>query len=207
MHIFFILFIVVFFLTSCTPAPKTLLKDKSIIVSDNLSFESYKDFLQIIKSNSVDTVIFKDCFGGNVYVGLQYAKIIRSYRLNTVASGFVGSACAGAFLGGVARTLDGNATWNVIMFHGGLETKTKQSAGVKLNQLLLDEFSRELNFRFSYQVNDIILNTKKEEEGIYFFSNNKGINLTLYCDGNQGKDYLKCKQLNEISLKSEKIVF
>ena len=208
MHVLFIpLIVIALFSTGCTPRTDTSLKNREVLVSNYLSFESYKEFSQIIKSNSVDTVVFKDCLGGNAYVGLQYAKAIRAYKLNTIASGFVASACADAFLGGKSRGLDKNAPWNTLMFHGSFNMKTKESAGVQLNQLVLDEIFRELSFSFSSQVNEIILNTTKEEEGIYFFRNDKGVNLIMYCDGNQGSDYSKCKKLNGISLESEKIIF
>ena len=113
----------------------------------------------------------------------------------------------GRIFGWKSRELDRNAPWNAIMFHGSLDLKTKESAGVQLNQLVLDRILRELNFSFSPRINEIILNTRKEEEGIYFIRNNEGIDLTLYCDGNQGSDYSKCKKLNGISLESEKIIF
>lgn len=180
--------------------------NEEIVISDHLSLKNYAEFAQLANAGRIKTVIFRDCLGGNVLAGIQYAKIIRSYRISTVASGLVSSACAFAYLGGVNRKMDENAAWTTIMFHGGFDIKTLQSVGKVSNQIILDQIEQRLNFNFSSRVNQIILDTKKVEEGIYFFKNKNNITLVLYCDGDQAEDYTKCKKLEGITLESEKVI-
>lgn len=179
-----------------------------VTISDHLNMSAYNNFAKLLKTQKVTTVIFKNCFSGNGLAAFRYAEKIKERKIATVASGVVASGCAFAYLGGSVRLLDKTTPVNTLVFHGGFNPATLAANGKKENQVLLDIFEKHIGFTFASVVKDIILNTKKRDEGIYFLNINAGkdINqLTFYCDGNGMVNFDKCMRLDGINLETEGI--
>lgn len=181
---------------------------KTYTVSDTLTMEKFNDFKAKVISSPIRTVVFKDCYGGNSLAGIRLAEEIKKYNIKTVVSGTAASACAYAYLGGVIRHVDDNSKDNLILFHGGFDLAGAPVGAIK-NQEYLDLYSRVIGFKFSKIATDIILNTKKPLEGIYFVQMNidgGARYFTSYCDGNSEPVYEKCQKLEGITLVSEGII-
>jgi hypothetical protein len=184
-------------------------KDNSYTFTGELGTQSYTDFAKIISTKKIKIVIFKDCDGGSVLAGLDIAKAIKLAGLETLASGRVVSACALAYLGGVVRKVDALNPNNGIQFHGTFDPTNWQPAGPVKNQKVLDYLYLDTNFKFSKEIQEIILNTKLPFEGVYFFRqlvNGKFRDSTLYCDGKVPFEEKNCKRLDGLTLESEGIV-
>jgi hypothetical protein len=179
----------------------------TVTLSGELSIQEYQSFSTLLESKNIATVIFKDCLGGNGLAAFKYAKEIKTRNIATVASGVVASACAFAYLGGKVRTVD-PAVDTVIMFHGLFYPSTLMPKGPAENQMLLDIFDQHIGFRFGPTVQKMILNTRKRDEGIYFYSikSRAGVeDFSLYCDGTAPISFDKCQRLAGITLASEGI--
>lgn len=179
------------------------------IISGTLTAESNDVFMSVLKSKKVDTVVFKDCDGGNSAAGLMIAKTIKDNAIKTIASGRVISACAFAYLGGVTREIDLSANNTVIKFHGGMNIKTGEPASLAINQSMLKLLFEFTNFKFNKTIEDIILNTKSDDEGAFFArvqESGKIRNVTTYCPVGSNMKPEKCKKLDGLTLESEGIV-
>lgn len=199
---------IVLSMLGCTSLPPSD-KDGVYTFTGNLATESYTKFEKALATKKFKTVIFSDCDGGNGLAGLNIARDIKLAKLHTVASGRVISACAIAYMGGVERTIDTSRDVNGLQFHGGFDPITRQPAGPIKNQKVLDYLYLDTNFKFSKQIEDIILNTKLPAEGAYFFRQlirGKFRDITLYCDGDESLKEKNCRVLSGITLESEGIV-
>lgn len=178
-----------------------------VTLSGELSLQEYESFSRLVDSKKITTVLFKQCLGGNGLAAFKYPKKIKENNIATVASGVVASACAFAYLGGKVRTVD-PAVDTAIMFHGLFYPSTLMPKGEAENQMLLDIFDQHIGFRFGPTVQKIILNTRKRDEGIYFYSikSRAGVeDFSLYCDGTAPVSLDKCERLAGITLASEGI--
>jgi hypothetical protein len=184
--------------------------DGNVHISGYLNMTEYEDFVKLLAAKKIRTVTFKDCFGGNGLAGLGYAKKIYANHIKTIASGTVASACSFAYLGGRSRTLETSSQPKVIQFHGGFDAASLLPKGVAWNEKLLGYFSKDINFHFGKTLTEIILNTTRIDEGVYFVvfvKNNVQERLTFYCDGKDTSyDFAKCKKIDGMTLESEGIV-
>jgi hypothetical protein len=183
----------------------------SHVVSGPLTMESYDRFMSALNANKINTVVFKDCDGGNALAGFKIAAAIKNNGIHTIASGRVISACSIAYLGGLSRKIDttGKNNATLIQFHGASDAQTGKSVGKTKNQEVLDILNSVINFRFKKTVEDIILNTKSSDEGIIFLRSQSGDetrDVTLYCPSGVDMKPEKCKKLDGITLESEGIV-
>jgi ATP-dependent protease ClpP protease subunit len=181
----------------------------SHVISGILTTESYENFVKILKSKKISTVTFKDCDGGSLLAAFKIATTIKNNNIKTVASGRVVSACSIAYLGGVTRQIDPTNKENAIQFHGASDMQTGKAVGLAKNQEVLDILYSTINFKFNKPIEEIILNTKSDDEGIIFLrfqGSEKTRDVTLYCPSGVDMKPEKCKKLDGITLESEGIV-
>lgn len=177
-------------------------------LSGTLTMETLNDFEQKVKSVPIRTVVFKECVGGNLLAAIRIAQKIKENNIKTVLSGLAASGCAYAYLAGAVRHTDALNAENVVVFHGGFNGRTEPSGAIK-NQEYLDLYAKLIGYKFSKIPADIILNTKKPLEGIYFVqlaSSTGSQSYTFYCDGENQPGYENCQKLDGITLESEGIV-
>ncbi len=183
-------------------------KENTVTISGDMTLEKYQTFEITISQKKITAVIFKNCFGGNSLAGLRFAQAIKNNSINTIASGPVISACAFAYLGGLVRHIDSSNKDNVIQLHGAFDAASGQPVGSIKNQEFLNIYSRLIGFKFMKTTEDIILNTKKPYEGIYFVRttvDDRLQDLTLYCNGDTEPDFKKCRKLEGITFETEGI--
>jgi len=75
---------------------------------------------------SIDTVVLRNSFGGDIESGYRAGELFRAKGLTTAVSGFCYSSCSRMFLGGKNRvfTDDYPALYTNVGFHGHYDTKT-----------------------------------------------------------------------------------
>lgn len=179
-----------------------------VTIGDRLSADEYEHFSKLVTAKKITKVIFKNCLGGTELVAFRYAEKFMQYKIPTVASGLVASGCAFAYLGGSNRMLDEAANVNVLMFHGGFDRTTLKPRSRLQNQEFLDIFEKHIGFKFGSSLEDILLNTKKVDEGIYFIDIRSSAvvkRFTYYCEGSDASSFDKCQDLRGITLESEGI--
>ncbi len=183
--------------------------NSSYTFTGSINIDSLDVFENALKSKKIKTVIFTDCDGGNLAAGLSIARLIKINELNTIASGKVLSSCAFAYLGGVSRIVDASKKNNAIKFHGGRNIQTDEPLGLALNQSALKLLFEFTDFKFNKTIEDIILNTKSDDEGVIFLrfqGGGKIRDMTVYCPPGVNMKPEKCKKLDGITLESEGIV-
>ena len=191
-------------------APAQPLKSNAIYtVSGNINIIDYEKFKNALSSNNIRTVRFENCFGGNALAGFRFAEAIKRAKLATVASGVVASSCAFAFLGGTTRKLDDKPPGTVIAYHGSFNAQSLKPRGREANQELLDIYEKNIGFRFSKTVQEIILNTTAIDEGVYFYSARIGAGIAsaaYYCNGKLPHTTSSCVVLDGVTLESQGIL-
>lgn len=85
-------------------------------------------FRDALQRADKQTVRFDNCQGGQLGVAAMIAEMIRSRQLSTVATGYVQSACAIAFLHGVDRHVERSPLRpSVLMFHAAYDAGGSKS--------------------------------------------------------------------------------
>jgi ATP-dependent protease ClpP protease subunit len=193
--------------TSCSLS-KDSDEDSTLTISGDMTLEKYQSLDIKIAQKKIKTIIFKNCIGGNSLAGLRLAQTIQTNNIKTIASGPVISACAFAYLGGSVRHIDTLARDNLVLLHGAFDVTSGLPVGITKNQDYLAIYARLIGFEFKKTTRDIILNTKKRYEGIYFVRTtmeDKYQDLIMYCNGDSEPDSKKCQKLEGITFESEGI--
>ena len=92
------------------------------VVDDVLKFE------EAFAKPGVDTVVFVNSPGGDLWTGLRVGRMIADKKLKTVAAGTCVSACSIMFMGGVERSFSDafRPAQTLIGIHGAHDSNTKR---------------------------------------------------------------------------------
>ena len=84
-------------------------------------------FQQALDKPGVDTVVFVNSPGGDLWTGLRVGRMIEAKRMNTVIAGYCVSACSIMFMGGQQRSFSGafRPAQTFIGIHGAHNRDTK----------------------------------------------------------------------------------
>lgn len=173
--------------------------DNRIFVSGTLNpFDGEKLQQSLQSSPKVEEVIFENSPGGSLATALEFAKLIRQRKLNTVVKGKCYSACAYAFLAGQVRTFDSGAQLNGLMLHVGRITKDGKERESSENDKIMLQLDEMTGNQIPDSIKALIRKSWKESEGVLIVSQNYFLwrrEEVMFCDGTQGLDASRCTRI------------
>ncbi len=101
--------------------------DKQLFAAGPIGGDDYLKFKTAFENPAIDTVVLVNSPGGDLWTGLQVARMIAEKSYNTVAVGNCMSACSILFMAGKQRLFAStlNPAFNVIGIHGAHNSMTK----------------------------------------------------------------------------------
>jgi hypothetical protein len=154
----------------------------------------------LLSTSEDQTVLFKNCHGGQLAVAERVATLIREKKLNTTALGVVSSACQLAFLGGVKRSLSANGAVMMLIHAPTVD-------GERASQKKLDDFfltlERLTDGKFPGQYRSHIASSYGEGVGLIFYStprNGARIEKIQLCRKSISPEQITCERLGGASL-------
>ena len=78
-----------------------------VVMSGGVTGSECSELSEILRQNTISTVVLTHSRGGNADAGYCVGALIREHRLETVIRGSCNSSCSRMWLGGVSRMLDG----------------------------------------------------------------------------------------------------
>lgn len=209
--------------------------DGDTVFFKNFLYNDFQNFVNILKKNRINKVVFENCFGGTVYDGYNIAKEIEFRELDTYFKGRVVSSCALAFMGGKNRYSHKSEYFynNSLIFHAvrGRQKysdeelvflreklnvdvdKIKNISEVDLNkttEFLLKYIDLKTNNKFPYSLKENIRTAIKSTDGLVLesrFSLLGESKKIYYCSENQTtQNYSYCPEIKAFSFDDLNII-
>lgn len=140
---------------------------KNDIYIKNKIVENEQNVLDnIIKSkNDIKSIVFDNCYGGDIGTAYLISKIIRQSKIDVYAKNTIGSACSIAYLGGVNRYIIKESNTKII-FHGIKSIESDEILEKKITAIL-KKFILS-NVKLDEKILEEALNLKGASEGLVF---------------------------------------
>lgn len=147
----------------CVQAMTLEIVDNHVFATGPVGGNDFNQFKEAFENPKIDTVVFVNSPGGDLWTGLTVARLIVDKAYKTVAAGYCMSACSIMFMGGRERRF-GDAFrpgFNVIGIHGAHDANTKQVIGALQPQIygfykqtIGDKFNAAIINQALYQMDD-----------------------------------------------------
>jgi hypothetical protein len=197
-------------IAAAAQAGEIAVEGSDIRVSGMIFDEDTRAFREALRAHpQVERVVFDRCLGGTLSAALDFATLVRTHRLVTVASRQTSSACALAFLAGRERRFDDRAPFTSIVFHAGRRRDGTGPSSDVVNRRILLFLETATNGRMSPRLLRLVEWSWSEASGVMFLRRDEGGRAThevRYCDGEQGADTNRCRLMPEFDAVSQGIV-
>jgi rhodanese-related sulfurtransferase len=123
----------------------------------------YTQFKEAFENPLIDTVVFVNSPGGDLWTGITIGRMISARGYRTVAAGYCMSACSIMFMGGKERRFSDafRPSFNVIGIHGAHDMYTKQIVGelqpqiyAFYKQMIGEKFNENIINQALYRMDD-----------------------------------------------------
>ncbi len=145
----------------------------------------------------IDTIVFKNCLGGQLGAANFTARMIKTLKLHTRFEGQCHSACAFAFLAGTSHLPVDKVGIHMVSLHSPRNPDGTQdtSETTQIFEGNLDSFTEG---KLTPAVRGLIQKSYNEAAGVFFVVRNYKFFIrqeTYYCDGSEGHDVSSCLKL------------
>lgn len=137
--------------------------ENKIFATGPVGGNDFNQFKDAFENPRIDTVVFVNSPGGDLWTSLRVGQMIEAKGYRTVAVGYCMSACSIMFMGGRERRFGDSLrpSANVIGIHGAHDSNTKQVIGALqpqiygfYKQMIGDKFNAPIINQALYQMED-----------------------------------------------------
>ncbi|MBC3933372.1 hypothetical protein [Undibacterium curvum] len=204
-------FLPLFFgLYSITSVAEVSVSGNTITVQGKLLNADADNLVELMNSNSISTVVFKNSAGGEWRAGMRIGNFLAARNITTLVEGVCASACALSFLGGEKRQFSRAGQAPILFFHVPYSASEQTTI-----ENLKPAFFSWIESRTKRKIDPIFANgidsSLSVRGGVFFFSSKDPIvksqgGVTQICKGNEFRIPLDCEKMEEISALSMGIV-
>lgn len=120
--------------------------------------DDLKEFKEAFENPAVDTVVFVNSPGGDLWTGMRVGRLIAEKGLKTVIAGSCSSACSIMFIGGNERTFsDAFASAQTYIGIHGAHNKDTKSINVSLQPQIFAFYKQNMGEKFNADIINIAL--------------------------------------------------
>ena len=185
--------------------------DNKTIFSNKISENEFSIFEKNIEEHKINSILVKNCSGGYSGAAARISTKIRNANLPAYMDGYVASACALIFVGGVTRELEPSAQDIKFMLHATIDATTKEYSP-EMTATYIKIMNRQTNSTLSNLVVEKIneSSSKNGLDGVYFLWSKKDEHVrdAKYCKYTNLFIYMaeNCTVLKSINLYNQNIL-
>lgn len=183
--------------------------ERTLIVSGIIHNGDFERMSKLLLERDVNTIEFDNCLGGLVDVGYKMSRLIREKKLNTVAKRQCHSSCALGFLAGQERKFSQSSGDHFILLHAARNVENPRDSVTEANLKLIQYIHELTELRLSFEVLDMIKNSRLPGSGVVFAKTGHPPMpklVSLYCDGSEDGRVQECKTLSGVDVLSMGVV-
>lgn len=188
----------------------------TLTISGKIDNNNYPSIVNAIDDPAIDRVEFRDCEGGTKGAEEAIGSAIARRNLPVIASGTVGSACAGAFLYSPSRSVVDRAdTASKIVIHGyrlqeGPPTVTQEQS-LKVANLELAKFiHKQTGGKTPINIAIYITSITDGDDGAWFYSHpiemDGKLSSVVICDKHRLIQNQRCAAISGVNMSSFGII-